>query len=281
MKELSQNVLIWFDGSFLWPDEVHLSFRDFQDQIYGAVYETIRTYDLRPFALKKHFERMKRSLKFLREEPVLDFKSFLRIVSEGVERLKSESRIQVFQIPRSGKIFFIFSKLENVDVSQGVKVGISTIRKADALSIPPQLKITARADILLARSLIGDNYDSIMLGTKGQICEGTFSNVFIVNKGKIITPSMDSGILDGVTRENVIALAKELGIPVEEKWVELKDIINADEVFLTHTSVGIVPVRYIEERVRFETGKGTLTDELRKNFENFIKERKENWEGIL
>lgn len=277
---MSQNVLIWYDGIFLEPEDLHLSFEDFQKQVYGAVYETIRTYDGKPFALKKHFDRMKRSLSYLREEISIDFGNFLKIVLDGIEKLGSESRIQVFQIPRSGKIFFIFSQLKGIDVSRGVRIGISSVRKADPLSIPPQLKMTARADILLARIFIKDSYDNIMLGPKGQVCEGTFSNVFIVKKGKIVTPSVDSGILDGVTRENVIALARELGIPIEERWMELKELINADEVFLTHTSVGIVPVKGIEEKVLFETGTGTLTDRLRRNFEDFIRERKENWEGI-
>lgn len=278
---MSRNVLIWYDGEFCKPEDIHLSFQEFQKQVYGAVYETIRTYDRKPFALKKHFDRMKKSLSYLREDISIGFRDFLRIVHEGIEKLRNEVKIQVFQIPGSGKIFFIFSLLESIDIYKGVKLGISNVRKADPLSIPPQLKMTARADILLARIFKKNNYDDIMLGSKGQVCEGTFSNIFIVKDGKIITPSIDSGILNGVTRENVIALAKELMIPIEEKWIELKEVISADEVFLTHTSMGIVPVKSIEEKVFFEAEAGTVTHRLREKFEDFIKERKENWEGIL
>ena len=246
---MSRNVLIWYDGGFCEPEDIHLSFQDFQKQVYGAVYETIRTYDRKPFALKKHFDRMKKSLSYLRKDISIGFRDFLRIVHEGIEKLRSEVKIQVFQIPGSGKIFFIFSPLESIEVYKRVKLGISNVRKADPLSIPPQLKMTARADILLARIFKKNSYDDIMLGSKGQVCEGTFSNIFIVKDGKIITPSIDSGILNGVTRENVIALAKELMIPIEERWIELKEVISADEVFLTHTSMGIVPVKCIEEKV--------------------------------
>jgi branched-chain amino acid aminotransferase len=107
------------------------------------------------------------------------------------------------------------------------------------------------------------------------VCEGTFTNVFLVKEGKVITPSIDSGILPGITRLNTLRLCRTLGITVEERWVELSELYGADELFLTHTSRGIVPVNEIDGWRRYETELGRF---LSSRFEEFIKSVGENWE---
>ena len=135
------------------------------------------------------------------------------------------------------------------------------------MSMPPDLKSLGRPDIYLARLTKGDTYDVIMLGTKGQVCEGTFSNVFLIFKNKIVTPSLDSGILDGITRMHVLNFLREKGFNVEERIVEPYELFYADELFLTHTSRGIVPVDEIGKR-KLET---ELGKELSTGFEEYIK----------
>ncbi|HEY8542835.1 MAG TPA: aminotransferase class IV, partial [Pseudothermotoga sp.] len=155
-----------------------------------------------------------------------------------------------------------------------VKVKLSKVRKIDNCATPADLKVVGRTDILLAKSMKGDAYDVLMLGSRGQLCEGTFTNVFIVKDNHVVTPDLDSGILPGITRKNVIGLCKSLGIVVEERWVEPSELYGADEVFLTHTSRGIVPVDELDGWREYSKSLGSF---LSKKFEEYIENIEENW----
>jgi branched-chain amino acid aminotransferase len=226
-----------------------------------AVYETLRTYDGKPFAVSEHYKRLCKSLSYLRIEPPT-FEEFEKLVYNNLSE-----RIRIVFACSEKLINYVLAedtKEMNVDF---VRIDFTKIRRADPWSIPPDLKSIGRPDIYLARLTKADNYDVIMLGGKGQVCEGTFSNVFIVKGSTIVTPSLDSGILDGITRMYVIKFLKEKGYLVEERIVEPYELFESDELFLTHTSRGIVPVNQI--------GSKTLTPILSKTlsveFEEYIK----------
>lgn len=276
-------MLIWW-SAWLNEDEAKLSI-DEPGFLYGGVaYETLRTYNLKLFAARYHYERLLTSLSHLGLTLSIDYSTFRRILQEGVEKLNREASIRVVAVPRGRFSAFDYEptdcelivylrelKLQPVDF---VKVKVSNVRKIDPSSTPPDLKVAGRTDILLAKRNKGDAYDVIMLGSRGQVCEGTFTNVFIVKKGKVITPSLDSGILPGITRLNVIKLCESLHIDVEERWVEPSELYGADEMFLTHTSRGIVPVNELDGWRRFSTEFGRF---LSSKFEDFIKTVEENW----
>ncbi|MBC7122875.1 MULTISPECIES: aminotransferase class IV [Pseudothermotoga] len=254
--------------------------------LYGGVaYETLRTYDMKLFAPKYHYERLLNTLSYLGLELPLDYPTFRRILEEGVQKLGKEASIRVIVVPRGrfsafeyspehGELIVYMRELK-VEPLGYVKIKVSNVRKIDPLSTPADLKVAGRTDILLAKRSKGDAYDVIMIGNRGQVCEGTFTNVFLVKKDRLITPSVESGILPGITRLNTLRLCRTLGMTVEERWVELAELYGADEVFLTHTSRGIVPVNEIDEWKRYETRIGQF---LASRFEEFIKTVKENWE---
>lgn len=254
--------------------------------LYGGVaYETLRTYDMKLFAPKYHYERLLNTLSYLGLELPLDYPTFRRILEEGVQKLGKEASIRVIVVPRGrfsafeyspehGELIVYMRELK-VEPLGYVKIKVSNVRKIDPLSTPADLKVAGRTDILLAKRSKGDAYDVIMIGSRGQVCEGTFTNVFLVKKDRLITPSVESGILPGITRLNTLRLCRTLGMTVEERWVELAELYGADEVFLTHTSRGIVPVNEIDEWKRYETRIGQF---LASRFEEFIKTVKENWE---
>jgi len=254
--------------------------------LYGGVaYETLRTYDMKLFAPKYHHERLLNTLSYLGLELPLDYSTFRRILEEGVQKLGKEASIRVVVVPRGrfgafeyapdhGELIVYVRELKLEPLSY-VKVKVSSVRKIDPLSTPADLKVAGRTDILLAKRSKGDAYDVIMIGSRGQVCEGTFTNVFLVKKDRLITPSVESGILPGITRLNTLRLCRTLGMTVEERWVELAELYSADELFLTHTSRGIVPVNEIDGSRRYETRIGQF---LSSRFEEFIKTVEENWE---
>lgn len=231
-----------------------------------VVYETLRVYDGKPFAVEEHYKRLINSLSYVGRENDISFTVFLK----EIEKHLSFDRVKIYCI--INKDVSIYSKGENIEnsnVDDNIKIDISNIRHADPLAIPPNFKSLARADLFLARINKKDNYDVILLGDKGQVCEGSFSNVFLISGDKIITPSVESGILEGITRKYVIDMLHELGYDVEERFVDLKELFFADEIFLTHTSRGIVPVNNI--------GKFSYSTELSKNlsksFEEYLNEK--------
>lgn len=230
-----------------------------------AVYETLRVYNGKPFAVKEHYQRLCKSLSFLKIE-VPNFSEFeasvLDCAAHGTQRIRI-----VYAYDGRLVSYVSMENTEEMDVDY-VKVDITNVRRADPSSIPPDLKSLGRPDIYLARLTKFDNYDVIMLGNKGQVCEGTFSNVFLIKDGKIVTPSIDSGILDGITRMYTIKFLRESGWEVEERFVELKELYESDEIFLTHTSKGIVPVNQIGSIQKSST---TLSKEFSVKFEEYIK----------
>ncbi|MCD6552321.1 MAG: aminotransferase class IV family protein [Thermotoga sp.] len=272
-------MLIWWKGRFTHTDDFLLNYEMFEEVSQGLAYETLRTYNRIPFAAYKHYNRLIRAVSFFDIPFSMTFEEFVDILKKGAQQLDCESRIKVFLSVRSGETFFVFSPLNVPNVEEGVDVKISSVRRIPDLSTPPSLKITGRTDILLARREIGECYDVILIGLNGQICEGSFSNVFLIKEGKLVTPSIDSGILDGITRENVIKLARRLEIPLEERLVWVWELFEADEMFLTHTSVGIVPVKRLNDHLFFEEEPGPITATLMENFEPFVLSLEENWVG--
>ncbi|OPZ74162.1 MAG: Branched-chain-amino-acid aminotransferase [Firmicutes bacterium ADurb.Bin456] len=104
--------------------------------------------------------------------------------------------------------------------------------------------------------------EAIMLNKEGYVAEATGDNIFLVKKGVLITPPAYVGLLEGVTRNAVLDLAREKGIPTEEKVFTLYDVYNADEVFLTGTAAEIIPTVRVDGRLIANGKPGPMTQEL-------------------
>ncbi|MFZ1840040.1 MAG: branched-chain amino acid transaminase, partial [Dokdonella sp.] len=112
----------------------------------------------------------------------------------------------------------------------------------------------------------GGYHEGIALGTNGLLSEGAGENLFVVRKGRLLTPSTSAGILAGITRDTVITLARDLGYKVEERDLPREALYTSDEVFLTGTAAEITPVRSVD-RKPVGTGKpGPMTRALQKAF---------------
>lgn len=254
-----------------------------------SVYEVVRTYNGLPFALRKHFERLKQSAKLLGLEVPFSCKELNSIIMEGLERNKAVQtedfriRISLLSYGKESRAAVIFSKLPSVskDIYElGVKVCISPFTKPSGDILNPQLKMPGSSWNIRTRKLLGDNYDMIILNEKGNVCEGSFSNVFLVIDGSVATPDIRSGVLPGITRDNVIGLCESLEITVEKRPIPSWELFCADEIFMSHTSVGIVPVRRLEEKVLIEDFTDGMTRLLLDNFEGYIMTEDSNWSGL-
>ena len=228
-----------------------------------AIYETVRTYCGKPFKAKEHYERLLRSAMTVGISKIPNFDYFLKNLEMASEGVEGEMYFKVY-LKADGTLIVESSEVPKSTVAD---LEFSPFRKLSG--IPSHLKIVGRTDVLLAR-IHKKTYDVLMLNEKGYLAEGSFSNVFLVFDGKLVTPSLETGILSGITREVVIEVAKKSGIEVEERFVLPWEVFKAEEIFLTHTSRGIVPVRRVEWK-EFEAP-GKMTSKLIEEFKGFVME---------
>ena len=260
----------WFDGN------VQISATD-RGFMYGeGVYESLRTYTKKVFAPYQHYVRFKRSAEIMHLPFHLNFERFRDILYDGIDDIEQDCTIRVMLTAGDGKktnflVYILELQAPDEDLyTYGVNIGISRFRKIPRVSIPPTLKTNSQAHLRLARYEKAEFYEVIFLNHEGFVAEGSISNIFLVENGIVVTPSLETGILDGITRNVVIELAKSLGIVVEERRIDVDELFNCSEIFLTRTSAEIIPVRRIENRVLFESEPGGLTSLLMENFRPHI-----------
>jgi branched-chain amino acid aminotransferase len=143
---------------------------------------------------------------------------------------------------------------------KGVQFIFAKTRRNLAGAIDPKIKSLNFLNNILAKIEAKERgaYEAVMLNAAGFLTEGTICNIFFVRNGLLCTPSVESGILDGITRELVIGLAKRNGLRVEEGMFYPNDLLDASEVFFTNTTAEVMPVACVEE-VEFEVGEITRT----------------------
>ncbi len=155
-----------------------------------------------------------------------------------------------------------------LDVDAGIKAGVSSWRRIDDNVIPARGKITGGyINSALARSEAFHNgYDeAIMLTHDGHVSEGSGENIFLVRNGVLHTPGVSENILEGITRDSIMTLAREeLGIPTVERAIDRSELYIADEVFMTGTAAHVTPVVAVDRRPVGDGKIGELTSKLAK-----------------
>ena len=172
-----------------------------------------------------------------------------------------------------------YLKKENQHKEKGVRLMVSAWMRIDGRTMPFLAKATANyANSALARvEAIRAGFDeAIMLNTNGKVIEASAENIFIVKDGLLITPPITSGALNGITRDTVLAIAKENNIPHEIRDITRDELYIADEVFLTGTAAGIKPVSEIDSRIIADGKDGSITNQVREKFELIIRDRDNN-----
>jgi len=135
--------------------------------------------------------------------------------------------------------------------------------------------------ILAKREALLDGYDeAIMLDTDGLVSEATGENVFLVRDGILRTPPLHS-VLDGITRASVLEIARNKGIPVEERSTTRDDLYLADEIFLTGTAAEVTPIREVDHRVVGQGRRGPVTESLQSAFFDIVAGREAKYERWL
>ena len=257
-------MLVYLNGHFVPRDEARVSVYD-HGYLYGdGVYETMRAYGGRIFLLDRHLSRLRKSADAISLQlplPPANIGDAL-IESLTVNKLR-EAYIRI-QISRgTGEIgldpalcpaptmVILVKPFQDYPVelyANGVEVAVVKIRRNHPLAQDPAIKSTNFLNNILAKveSLKAGAYEGIMLNWKGYVAEGTISNIFTVKKGVLHTPHLDTGILEGITRDLVLYLAKKNKVRVQESMMRPGDLSRADECFITNTTIEVMPVTSVD-----------------------------------
>lgn len=154
-------------------------------------------------------------------------------------------------------------------LARGVRVKISSWKRLDHNALPPGAKATGQYlnSQLAKMEAVRAGYDeAILLNQAGHVTDGSGENVFIAQDGAILTPPLSAGCLDGITRDSVMRIARDLGYTVEERNLSRFDLYSADEAFFTGTAAEVTPIREVDDRVLGSNGPGPVTKELQAAF---------------
>lgn len=287
---IKETSVIWCNGNVVPWKEAKTHVFSHGLNCSGSVFEGIRVYNFKPFFLSEHVSRLFKSAETLRFKIPYD----QALVEEAINSLIQTEQIEMGYIRPlawvSSEHPAIFNKNEVVSLSiiaikmkdlfsedqrsSGIRLKISSfIRPAYNMSLA-QSKASAHYIVSCnavqeAKSLGYD--DSLILDSRGYVTEASGANIFMVKDQVLTTPIADC-FLNGITRQIVIKLAQDNGICVVEKHITLKELVEAEEIFLTGTAYEILPVRQIDN---YAFSPSLVTKRLREAFDEISKKKKE------
>jgi branched-chain amino acid aminotransferase len=259
-------VRVWVNGQ-LRGSEASLSALDHGVTVGDGAFETLKIVDGRPFATRRHARRLDRSLAglglptadhdviaagtkvVLEAGDPIPFGRLRYTVTAGVGPLGSDRTAT----DSSGLTYLVTAGEQARPPASAAVVVVPWTRNERAATAG--LKTTSYADNVVALAYAKERgaAEAIFGNTRGELCEGTGSNVFVVVDGVVVTPPVDSGALAGITRELALEWCREDGLTVEERALPLDVLRTADEVFITSTTRDVLAVHAVDDR-RLEPG---------------------------
>jgi branched-chain amino acid aminotransferase len=260
--------------------------------LYGeGIYETLRTYRGEPFLFGPHFERLLHSagmmnlrVPFTQAELLAGVRETMRVSrGETPADPKSDAYIRILLTRGVGDLSYNLAATPVPTVviivkpyvgpaertfTEGIRIALVSVRRNHPSALNPMMKSNNLINNALAmqEALTKNADEALMLNQGGEIVECSQSNIFIVKDGGILTPSLDAGLLPGITRQFVMDLATSLGISAREGHLRPGDIFGADEAFITGTTREVTPVVAVDEKVIGQGRPGPLTTQLQAAF---------------
>jgi branched-chain amino acid aminotransferase len=270
------------NGVIAGPEDAKVSVLDHGLLFGDSVYETLRTYNGKPFLFSRHFARLEHSAR------AIDLRlpwTKSRILEEIRKTLfAGECRIRLVFTRGIGDVavdvetctdpmpIIIVVPLvvppERI-YKEGVEVVISTVRRSPRFA---NLKTGSLIHQVLARreAKARHAYEAILLTADEKLSDGITSNIYIVRDGKLLTPSREAGIIEGITRGVVLDLARGLGIQITEGLFDIGEIGRADEMFLTSSTREVVPIARVEGKPIGNGQPGPITVKLLRAYRSAI-----------
>lgn len=283
---MPEELQIYIDGKYYPKSEAKISVYD-HGLLYGdGVFEGIRAYNGVVFKLKEHIDRLYKSahpifLKIpltkaemskavvatLKKNNLKD--AYIRlVVTRGVGDLGLDPR----KCPKATIIIITEPQLQlhsTEKLENGISTVITWVRRNSVDSATHEMKSLNYLNSILGKIEANNTGadEALCLDKTGYVCEGVGENIFIVRDGKLLTPPLSSGALDGITRALLIKLAKKRGIEVIERNLTPNEVFTADEAFFSGTAAEVAPIHDVNGRVIGAGKVGPITKQLMQEFE--------------
>jgi len=281
---------IWLDGKLLDKDDAKISVYD-HGLLYGdGVFEGIRASSGKIFRLETHLRRLYNSARAIRLAIPLSPEQLGPAIEQTVKANNfQDCYIRVVVTRGVGYLGLNPAKCANPSViiiadtiemyprevyEKGMAVITASVIRNHPNSLSPRIKSLNYLNNILAKIEAVDAGcpEAIVLNHEGNVAECTADNIFIVRDGRVLTPKITDGILEGVTRDTIIQLCGKLGIPCSERSLQRHDLYIADECFLTGTGAEVVPVTTIDRRPIALGQPGPTTKRLMEAFHRLVRE---------
>lgn len=291
---MAKELLIYIDGKYYPKSEAKISVYD-HGLLYGdGVFEGIRAYNGIVFKLKEHIDRLYLSahpmfleipltkaelteavLETIRKNNLKD--AYIRlVVTRGVGDLGLDPR----KCPKATIIIITEPKLQlhsPEKLENGISTFITWVRRNSVDAATHEMKSLNYLNSILGKieaNNVGAD-EALCLDKTGYVCEGVGENIFIVQNDKILTPTLASGALNGITRALVMKIANKLGYEIIERNITPTELFTADEVFFTGTAAEIAPISKVNDRVIGSGKLGPVTRKILQEFQKAIKDPNE------
>jgi len=293
---------VWLDGKFVTLDKAKVPITTHAIHYGTSVFEGIRAYwnekNLFIFRLDDHIKRFRRSGQFYNIS--LNFSD--KIIKNAIinickkNKIKRSCYIRPFyfvgdyginlhvteKAPTNVAIFtFPFGDLFD---KNGITAGVVSWRKFSDMSTPPQAKMGGNYlnSIIATQEAKRNGFDeAILLDHNGDVSEAPGENIFIVRDGQLITPSLSSSALNGITRDAIMKVGKDLDLDVKETEISRSELSISDEIFLTGTAAEITPIISIDGKKIRDGKPGSITKKIMSEYTNIVMNKNENYSHWL
>lgn len=285
--------LIWFNDKFVpWREaKTHVLTHTLH---YGlGVFEGVRAYETKKgaaiFRLEDHTKRLFNSAHIVGMKIPFDAAKINKAQKESISKNNLKSGYIRPMAFYGAEAMGISAKELSTNVivaawnwgaymgqkalESGIKVKTSSFSRHHVNSTMTKAKANGNYmnSIIAHQEATSDGYDeALLLDTQGFIAEGTGENIFIVKHGKLYTPTLSSA-LEGITRDTVITIAKDLNVEVIEKNITRDEVYTADEAFFTGTAAEVTPIKELDKRLIGKGKRGSLTEEIQKIYFDAVK----------
>ena len=289
---------VWFDKKYILTEKAKVPITTHAIHYGTSIFEGIRAYwngkNLHVFRLDEHVKRFRRSGQFYNIS--LNYSD--KVISDAIigickkNNIKKSCYIRPFyfvgdyginlhvteKAPTNVAIFtFPFGDLFN---KNGITAGVVSWRKFSDTSTPAQAKMGGNYlnSIIATQEAKRNGFDeAILLDHNGKVSEAPGENIFIVRDGQLLTPSLASSALEGITRDAIIKIAKDLDIDFVERDIARSELIISDEIFLTGTAAEIIPIISMDSK-KIGNGKpGKITKKMMQEYSDIVMSKNDDY----
>lgn len=283
------SVEIYINGHYFAKEDAKISVYD-HGLLYGdGVFEGMRAYGGNVFRLPQHIERLYESAKAILLTIPMQPNDLAEAVNATIARNNlSDAYIRLVVTRGSGSLGLDPARTSDPQViiiadhielypkelyENGLSIITAATMRNHPAALSPRIKSLNYLNNIMAKieGKLAGCMEAMMLNHRGEVAECTGDNIFIVRRGELLTPPIDAGILEGITRNAVMELARDANICVREISLTKYDVYVAEECFLTGSAAEVIPVIKVDDRSIGSGGVGPITKQLSKAFHTLVR----------